>query len=161
MTAASLDEGRALEALGKDDEALDHYFMAMLDPQATPELELRMMALLDRLDRRDEARALESKLVARNLDVPRSWFELGAAYKARGLLADAIYAAGQCVRREPNQGDGWYNLACYRCLAGDAAGALDALGWAVRLAPENARLAAGDGDFASIGSDPKFLAITA
>jgi len=154
-------EGRTLEALGNFEQALDQYFMAMLDPQPTPELELRMIGLLERLDRCDEARGLADKLTARGVDLASSWFELGVAYRGQGQLAEAIRAVGQCVRLEPNQGDSWYNLACYRCLAGDAAGSLEALGFAVRLAPENAQIAVEDADLASIHSDARFLAITA
>ena len=161
MSDDFLGRARSLEALGDHEAALDLYFMAMLDPQPTPEVELRMMALLERLDRRDQAHALADKLVARGVDLARTWFELGVAYEARGELVDAIYAVAQCVRLEPNEGDGWYNLACYRCLAGDRAGAIEALGWAIELAPANARLAVDDGDFASIRSDEKFRAITA
>jgi len=156
-----LAAGRALEALGNFEQALDQYFMAMLDPPSTPELELRMIGLLERLDRRDEARELAAKLPARGVDLAGSWFDLGVAYKGQGQLAEAIYAVAQCVRLEPNQGDGWYNLACYRCLAGDAAGSLEALGFAIQLASENAKVAVEDADLASIGSDAKFLAITA
>ena len=89
------------------------------------------------------------------------WFELATDYKALGRLAEAIDAVARCVKLEPNQGDGWYNLACYRCLAGDVAGALEALSLAVQLDPTNARSAVEDGDFASIRSDERFIAIVA
>ncbi len=156
-----LDEGRALEAAGKLEQALDQYFMAMLDPQATPELELRMIATLGRVGRGDDAKALAEKLRARGIDLAAAWFELGVAYKARGELADAIFAVAHCVQLEPNQGDGWYNLACYRCVAGDLRGAIEALGFAVRIAPENAKAAVEDSDFAAIRGDERFIAITA
>ncbi|MEO8844127.1 MAG: hypothetical protein ABI591_02820 [Kofleriaceae bacterium] len=179
-----LATGVALENAGDVEAALDVYFMTMTDPQlgaGRTEVELHLLAALLRLDRGDEARAIAEPAARRFREhgdregalayarivaaaAPSSaepWFELATDFKALGRSREAIDAVARCVALEPNQGDGWYNLACYRALAGDADGAIEALGLAIRIAPDNARLAVDDADFATIRSDPRFLAATA
>jgi tetratricopeptide (TPR) repeat protein len=179
-----LATGIALEEAGDVEAALDVYFMTMIDPHlgaGRTEVELHLLAALVRLDRRDEALAIagpvahtfrehgdrEGALAYTRIvttAAPMSaeaWFDLATDLEALGRLPEAIDAVARCVALEPGQGDGWYNLACYRALVGDADGALEALGLAVRIAPANARLAVDDADFATIRSDPRFLAATA
>jgi tetratricopeptide (TPR) repeat protein len=175
--------GIALEQVGDVEAALEMYFMTMIDPHlgaGRTEVELRLLAALVRLDRGDEALAI-ARPAARTFRehgdrdgalayarivttaAPKSaeaWFELATDFKALGRLPEAIDAVARCVAFEPAQGDGWYNLACYRALVGDADGAIEALGLAIRIAPENARLAVEDADFATIRSDPRFPAAT-
>ncbi len=176
--------GIELERAGDLEAALDVYFMTMIDPLLAadrPGVELRLLAVLVKLDRADEAVVI-AEPAARNYrehgdraaalayarvvaaakpNSAEAWFELATDYKALGRLGEAIEAVAQCVALEPNQGDGWYNLACYRALCGDTEGAFEALGLAVRIAPVNAHHAVDDADFASIRSDPRFLAATA
>jgi tetratricopeptide (TPR) repeat protein len=179
-----LATGIALEQAGDVEAALDMYFMTMIDPHlgaGRTEVELHLLRALLRLDRGDEARVIAEPAARRFREhgdregalayarivtaaAPASaeaWFDLATDLEALGRLPDAIDAVARCVALEPNQGDGWYNLACYRALVGDADGALEALGLAVRIAPANARLAVDDADFATIRSDPRFLAATA
>lgn len=179
-----LATGVALERAGDVEAALDIYFMTMIDPQlgdGRGEVELHLLAALVRLDRGDEARAIAEPVARRFREhgdregalayarivaaampkSPEAWFELATDCKALGRLPEAIDAVARCVALEPSQGDGWYNLGCYRALAGDAEGALEALGLSIRIAPKNARLAVDDADFATIRSDPRFLAATA
>ena len=179
-----LATGIALEHAGEVEAALDMYFMTMIDPQlgtGRTEVELHLLAALVRLDRGAEALAIAGPTARRFREdgdregalayariataaAPSSaeaWFELATDLKALGRLPEAIEAVARCVALEPNQGDGWYNLACYRALAGESEGALEALGLAIRIAPENVRLAVDDADFATIRSDPRFLAVTA
>lgn len=101
------------------------------------------------------------KIIALAPQWSTGWYELATDYFATGRLAEAIATVEHFIKLEPNQGDGWYNLACYRCAAGDRDGAIAALDLAVGLAPENARIAVDDTDFAPIRSDPRFIAITA
>jgi Flp pilus assembly protein TadD len=175
--------GLALEAAGAYEAALDIYFMGMASTgpgEGRTEIELRLIAMLVQLDRADEALAMATSqantlrasdratalryaqlVVTAAPQSPEAWFDLATDLEVLGRLPEALAAIARCVALEPSQGDGWYNLACYRALSGDVAGACEALGFAVRLAPENARLAVEDADFAEIRSDPRFLAVTA
>lgn len=179
-----LATGVALEHAGDVEAALDMYVMTMIDPQlgaGRSEVELHLLTALVRLDRGDEACAIagptartfrehgdrEGALAYAQIvaaATPKSaeaWFDLATDFKALGRLPEAIDAVARCVALEPTQGDGWYNLACYRALAGATDGAFEALGLAIRIAPQNAQLAVDDADFATIRSDPRFLATTA
>jgi hypothetical protein len=59
----------------------------------------------------------------------------------------------------PNEARTHYNLACFKALAGDREGALEALGHAYELEPETVReFAQTDSDLDSIRDDPRFPA---
>ena len=125
-------------------------------------------------ERGDYERAV--RLQTRYLDVvtptPRQTYELGRYHARAGHAADAVAcfrAAAVALEKRltdpENAGrsneHGWYNLACYWSLVGDADLSLDALETAVRRGWANPTLAEQDEDFLNIRGNPRFAAAIA
>jgi quercetin dioxygenase-like cupin family protein len=86
---------------------------------------------------------------------PSAW-ELG--FKASQMEpTEAVSYVEEHMGEYPEAAATYYNLACFRALAGDPAGALDALERAAEMDPEQVRKwAENDSDLDSIRDDPRF-----
>jgi len=110
----------------------------------------------------DLAVTAAQEYVHRQPDDPKGWISWAFALRRLKSIADAEQILLLAEKRIGSTcALVHYNLACYRCLAGDTAGALEALSLAVQLDPANAKSAVEDADFASIRSDERFTAIVA
>ena len=78
-----------------------------------------------------------------------------------GRTAEAAVAVERSTQLEPNDGDAWFTLACYRALLGDKREALAALTEAIRIDRSNAAIARSDGDLVSLANDARFKKLTA
>ena len=84
------------------------------------------------------------------------WFEAGALRRL-GRHEDARRLMDASVAANPDEWQGWYNLACYEALDGRREEALAALEKASQLAPDEVRrYAADDPDFEAVRDDPRF-----
>lgn len=73
--------------------------------------------------------------------------------------ADAVAYVEEHMSEYPDEARSHYNLACFKALAGDREGALDALERAHGMDPESVlKYAEGDSDLDSIRDDPRFPA---
>jgi Flp pilus assembly protein TadD len=86
-------------------------------------------------------------------------FGLGWCLKRIGRPGDAARAYEAALEAHGDDALLHYNLACYRSLAGEAPGALDALASALRLKSEYRDLAREDADFDAIRAMPEFQAL--
>jgi mannose-6-phosphate isomerase-like protein (cupin superfamily) len=91
---------------------------------------------------------------------PSAW-ELG--FRASKMEpAEAVRYVEEYMHEYPEMAATHYNLACFRALAGDPQGALDALERATELDAESVRKwADGDSDLDSIRDEPRFGALVA
>ncbi len=86
---------------------------------------------------------------------PSPW-ELGFRAAQMGP-AEAVAYVEEHMGEYPEMAATHYNLACFRALAGDSPGALDALERAAEMDPEAVRKwADGDADLDSLRDDPRF-----
>ena len=101
---------------------------------------------------------------ATNATNPLAWYTLGLvrakldrtepareAFETAAALLEAI------TRREPGPNN-YYNLACYRALAGHHDSALDAFERAIEAGWSDRRWALADADLVSVRDDPRFAA---
>jgi len=87
--------------------------------------------------------------------VANSYADTGNLEGARELIADVL-------RRRPDDWKGYFNAACLEARLGDRELALEYLGRAVELGPEQTRgYAQNDSDFDSIRDDPGFVSLVA
>ena len=85
--------------------------------------------------------------------VANSYADMGNLEGARELIADVL-------ARRPDDWKGYFNAACLEARLGDRELALEYLGRAVDLGPEQAReYAQTDSDFDSIRGEPRFVAL--
>ena len=85
--------------------------------------------------------------------VANSYADMGNLEGARELIADVL-------ARRPDDWKGYFNAACLEARLGDRELALEYLGRAVELGPEQAReYAQTDSDFDSIRGEPRFVAL--
>ncbi|MCB9877819.1 MAG: hypothetical protein H6835_09480 [Planctomycetes bacterium] len=88
----------------------------------------------------------------------QDWLDLTEAWCRRRAadLPGAIACAARLVARTHQSGLGWFNLACYHALAGDATAAIDALSVACGLGAEFRDFAKDEPDFDSLRRDERF-----
>jgi hypothetical protein len=73
---------------------------------------------------------------------------------------EAVAFVEEHMAEYPDEGRTHYNLACFKALAGDREGALDALERAYAMDPDSVtRFAADDADLDSIRDDPRFAEV--
>lgn len=86
---------------------------------------------------------------------------LGWCLKRLDKLDAAIKTYVNALIWHPEEGLLHFNLACYKSLAGDAEGALEALARALQLEPEFRELARDEEDFAPVRELPGFKVLVA
>ena len=85
-----------------------------------------------------------------------AWVGLGWCRKRSGRLDLAIEAMHSLLEHRPNEGIGFYNLACYLSLNGEHDRALALLSKSFSIDSTFRRLAPDEEDFAAICKDPGF-----
>ena len=83
-------------------------------------------------------------------DQPSTFITCAFATRRCRSLEEAECILLEGIKRFPDEGLIWYNLACYAAVAGRADEALLLLGRALKLAPGLLRIAAGDEDFTAV-----------
>ena len=89
-------------------------------------------------------------------DIPAT-VGVGWCLKRSGKLNEAAQAYQAALQRHPQEGLLHYNLACYQCLLGRTAEALEGLQRAIQIDPEFRDLAQEEDDFALLKGHPEFL----
>lgn len=122
--------------------------------------------------RLDRAERLMARQVQLDPTQSRDWYELGRLRAKLGKSAAALddfktaarlqgEALADTQRRMRGQRVEYYNLACYRALAGDKTGALDALERSVKLGYTDTGHMTTDEDLDTLRSDPRYIAAMA
>ena len=104
---------------------------------------------------REALRPLEVAAKLRPSDVGVA-IALGWCYKRTHRLAQAIDALGRASRLNPDEPLLRYNLACYWCLVGNTAKALEELAEALRLDSDLRALVTDESDFDALRGHPGF-----
>jgi len=119
------------------------------------------IAILQRLGRAAEALALQEE--ANGIpaeDDADGWFHRGLAQVKAGRYEECIASIGRVLALEPAHANAHYTIACAFCLSGQVDPALDAIARAIECDPDTAASIAGDSDFASIKTHPRFVSLT-
>lgn len=86
---------------------------------------------------------------------------LGDTYADRGRHADSLKVDRRLIRREPDNPDAYYNLACSHALNGRADRAVAAIEKAIALGYRDFKLLANDPDLSALRKHPHYRRIEA
>lgn len=150
--------GILLHEQGELDHALAAFAQAQPLLRGTERDQARSnrVSILQRLGRAAEALALVEEKPARTTD---DFYSLGLAQVKAGKYAESIASISRVLDDEPDHALAHYTIACAYALGGDADRALAAIEHALASEPDLGPDIAGDPDFASIASDPRFQAL--
>jgi tetratricopeptide (TPR) repeat protein len=138
------------------DDALERAERLLEFGHEVPFAETLRAECLRSLERYDEgAEAYELILKVDPASVA-AWVGLGWCRKRSGRLDLAIECMQGLLEHRPNEGIGFYNLACYLSLNGEHDRALALLSKSISIDSGFRRLAPKEDDFAAIRSDPGF-----
>lgn len=129
MADAWLNRGAALRRLGRFDEALGSYRMALREREAYPEAWFNIGVGLSEAGDREGAVEAYQRSLDIDPDQPRAWFNLGVQWRRMETYDEALAAWERAVALDPGYVLAWYNLAVNRIRLGrpDAESTLDQL----------------------------------
>ena len=129
MADAWLNRGAALRRLGRFEEALDSYRVALKEREAYPEAWFNIGVGLSEAGDREGAIEAYQKSLEINANQPRAWFNLGVQWRRMEAYDKALGAWERAVNLDPAYVLAWYNLAVNRARLGrpDAGSTLDQL----------------------------------
>ena len=135
--------GLALEALGREDEAIRSYREALrldrLRKAGSPWPALNLGILLTRLDRLDEAEPLFRESAATDPRFAPAHYQLGLLLERKGRAGDAVAEMDQAAQLDPHYPEPHYALARLYRREGEAAKADGALERFLALKKEKGR----------------------
>ncbi len=102
-------------------EALHHAQILLADEPDNVGHALLAASLQVRLGEQQAAATMYRRLIARGVDQPRVWLNLGHVEKTLGRQGDAISAYRRALAREPALGEAWWSLANLKTVRFDAA----------------------------------------
>jgi len=138
------------------DDALERADRLLEFGHEVPFAETLRAECLRSLKRYDEgAEAYEQVLQVDPANVA-AWVGLGWCRKRSGRLDLAIESMHSLLEHRPNEGIGFYNLACYLSLNGEHDRALALLSKSISIDSGFRRLAPREDDFSAIRTDPGF-----
>ena len=84
------------------------------------------------------------------------FYELGLAQVKAGRFVESMASISRVLADDPDHALGHYTIACAYALSGDKDRAIASVARAIECDPDLAPDIAGDSDFASIATDPRF-----
>ncbi len=160
------DEGNKAQRIAREaegyyelqlfDDALERADRLLEFGHEIPFAETLRAECLRSLERYEEGAVAYEQILAVDPANVAAWVGLGWCRKRSDRLDLAIEAMHSLLEHRPNEGIGFYNLACYLSLNGEHDRALALLSKSIGIDHSFRRLAPGEEDFAAIRGDPCF-----